>query len=276
MSTFLFTHASDNLLTTAPIVLVQSGTEDSVYPATNINNLQPEKPAKLTTSTGAWVADLGSAQAVEMCAIIHHNLSAGLDVRLEGHTANLWTAPAFSQAFTIPTAYLDGYPVNVWLDVKTLVPAALSRTYRYWRLNVAGVNATAVSIGEWVLSAARRDLGVRNISWGSTRILRRPFVLHETEILTRRTYDLGTTIRTVKVESEPTDVTVSEILNWYRDALGAVRPFLIVPAGGPLGSTIENDAWFVQFLNADQPYIRAHLNHNTITMDFQEVARGAA
>ena len=137
-----------------------------------------------------------------------------------------------------------------------------------WRLIVVGTNALPISIGEVVLASTLRDLGIRNIKWGSERMWRRPAVLHETDLLVRHTYDFGTTVRAVTVEVQATDVILRDIETWYRDAQGVAKPFMIVPL------TSENDAWMVSFVEPQQQYARSFLNVNTTTMIFQELSRG--
>lgn len=267
MSTFYYTRPSDNLLNTATIS-VNTGTEDPEYPATNINDLLPEKPAKLTTNDGSWVADLGSAQRVDIVGIIHPNFDAALSVFIQAHTSNAWGAPSLSQAITIPARHADLFPVNPWLDLKTLIPLDANRTFRFWRLFVSGTNSVPVSVGEWRIENTRRDFGVRNISWGSTRSWKRPAIVHETELYVRRSYDLGTTIRTIEVQMQATDSVLSDIDAWFRGARGVVTPFLIVPYYN------ENDIWMVSFTNSDRPFTRRLRNVNELALEFQELPRG--
>ena len=267
MSTFLYSRPSDNLLLTATIS-VNTGTGDTEYPAANINDLYPDSPAKLTTQTGSWVADLGSAQAPELVAIIHHNLDAALEVRIQGHTSNAWGGPDVNQLFTIPARYTDSHPVNVWLDLATLIPVAATRTKRYWRLVVVGTNSAAVSIGEWRLESTKRTFGVRNIKKGSTRRLQIPSITHQTELRVRRSYDLGVTTRAVEVQLEATDTVRAEVDTWFRSARGGVYPFLIIPY------ETENDAWMVCFSETERPHIRRSTDLNEIAIAFEELSRG--
>lgn len=272
MSTFIYTRPSDNLLdpdlSPAPVLAVNTGVEDAAYLAANLGDGLPQKPAKLTGFTGSWTANLGSAKRVDLVSIIHSNLDASLAVSIQGHTSNAWGAPDVSQAFTIPARYADRFPVNVWLDLKTLVPVDANRTKQWWRLNVSGTNSVAVSVGEWGLYNTKRDLGIRNIKWGATRTWRRPAKIHETDVLVRKRYDVGTTIRGLSVEIDPTDAILAEVHEWWRSAAGAVNPFLIVPHSD------EVDAWFVTFSDPDQPYVRSRRNYNTATLEFIEMSRG--
>ena len=265
MSTFLYTRPTDRLRGT---VVVGTGTEDSGYPAANLDDDQPDKPGKLTTTSGAWVRDLGTASRCDVVALIHHNLDEGLEVRLQGNPTNVWTAPAVNAAFALPAPYVDRFRVNVWLDLTTLYPIDAARTMQFWRLVVVGVNTAPVALGEWAMFGILRNLGIRNIKWGSQRAWRRPAIIHETDYLVRRMYAMATVVRAVEVDIDPTNDTLREVDAWQRSSLGPTLPFLIVPHRD------ETDAWFVAFVNQDQPYTRQHLNYNPARLSFQEMSRG--
>jgi hypothetical protein len=261
---FIYSRPSDRVTGTCA---VESGTVDSQYPPDYLMDGHPEKPAKLTTNDGAWVATLTAATRIDWAVIVHHNFATTATVRLQGHTANSWASPTLDVVITIPAAYPDRFPVNVWVDLKTLFPLATNRTFQYWRLAVSA-NTAPLFVGEWLLLATYRDLGIRNISWGSQRALLRPAILHETDLLVRHTYDYGTTVRRVEVDLEPTTATVTEIDQWWRDAQGIVRPFVIVPAKD------ESDAWMVTFGEPEMPYTREKLNYHNMSLAFQELSRG--
>src|SRR3954465_12525835 len=116
MTTFIYGRPSESLLSGALAVTVNTGGADSQYPAANLFDGHPEKPAKLTGTTGSWVAQFTAGQRVDLVALIHHNLAAGLDIKIQGNATNVWSAPTLSQAFTIPARLLDNFTVNVWLD----------------------------------------------------------------------------------------------------------------------------------------------------------------
>lgn len=76
------------------------------------------------TSTAAEtvVADLGSAKAVQGFALLGHDLVAGDSLlKIQGHTADSWGSPAFSQDIT-------------WRAGSLLEVFSAAQTYRYWRL----------------------------------------------------------------------------------------------------------------------------------------------
>src|SRR3970040_306690 len=99
---FLYQRASDNVAPNATLA-VNSGTEDPGYLAANIIDLNPAKPAQLTTATGSWTFNFAAgAQQVDLMSIVMHNLDAGLEVRWQGHTSNAWGSPDVNLLVTIP------------------------------------------------------------------------------------------------------------------------------------------------------------------------------
>jgi len=264
MSNFLYTRPTERL---AGTLAVNSGVVDSAYLPANLDDGFPHKPAKLTGTTGSWTRDLGSALQVDFCAVFHHNLAAAVDLRLQGHTSDAWGGPDVNLAFTVVAAHADGFTKNVYIDLTGLLSAA-GRTKRWWRLLVNSANTSAVAVGEWAMYSAVRNFGVRNISKGSDRTTRRPALTHETELLVKRSYDLGTTIRGVKVTAESTDLTLADIDAWHRSSSGGVKPFTIVP------NKDEDEPWFVTFQAEDLAWKRENRNYNPLSLEFQEVSRG--
>jgi hypothetical protein len=266
VSTFLYTRPSESLLPSATLT-VNTGAADAGYPPANLVDGHPELPAKFTGTSGSWVADLGSAKRVDLAAVLHHNFMQALNVRLQGNAANTWGAPTLDQAFTIPARLADNFTVNVWLDLKTLFPVDANRTFQFWRLAIVGVNTAAVSVGEWLMYSTRRDFGERNIRKGSDRKLKRPSKVKRTDVNVRHVYDLGTTFRTCRVDIQPDDAYLAEFDTLFRDALGAFRPFLIVPHSSEL------DAWFVS-IGEEFSWKREHLGYYPATVEFIEESRG--
>lgn len=264
---FIYTRPSDNLLAVAEL---SAAAPDVNYPLSNMVDGFPDHPAKFTATTDAIVADFGVAKRVDAMAFYHHNLDPGVAVNLQGNATNTWGAPSLSTGIVMPARWADGYPINPWIDLKTLVPVDANRTYRYWRLVISSANSVNISIGEWGLYGTRRDFGVRNISWGSTRTIRRPAIVIETERLQRKVYDLGVSQRLIEISLEATDQSAADVWSLFRDARGVLKPFMIVPY------IAEADAWLVTFANPEQPYIREKVNYNTLTILLREQARGLA
>lgn len=265
---FIYSRPSDNLLLDkTPIV--HTGTVDPEYPATNLNNLEPETPAKLLTTSGRWVCDLGSSQILEFFGMAHCNADAALaNVKFEAHTSNAWGAPLVSQAITIPARYADNHPVNVWLNLKSLIPLAANRTVSWVSIVFGTANSQAIAIGEWSVYGTSRDFGVRNIKFGSDRHLDIPAITHKTELQARNTYDLGITTRAVAVEQEMTTTVMTEIETLARGARGVKHIFPIVP------DDTENDYWLVNLAATRLSHKRDRGNARVVTLEFEEASRG--
>src|ERR1043165_9254705 len=130
-SKLVYARPSDNVIANATIAVSTSATG---YGVANLYDGNPAKPWRATATTATIDFDFGSAQSLDLAAIIHHNLTAGLaNVKLMGDAAANWAGPTLSQAFTIPAYDQDGFPVNPYLDLTGIG----SRSFRYWRLSFA-------------------------------------------------------------------------------------------------------------------------------------------
>lgn len=259
MSNLIYTLPTDRLVPSA--VTVQTGTEDPNYLAVNLVDLDPGNPAKLTGTTGAWVFDFGSAVTPQLFALIHHNLDAGISVRLQAHTSNTWGAPSLDLALTIPTYHEDGFPVNPWLDL-----SGATYTYRYWRLHIAGTNLSAIAVGEALFYLTKRSLAV-NISWGAKRGEKHPIIEHETELGDSLIYELQTKQRSIQGELDTTDAGLTAMLSLMRAARGRSRAFVVIVDG-------SNDALFGRWLTPTFEYTEAFLDRHTVPFNFEESSRG--
>jgi hypothetical protein len=261
----IYSHASDDVAPNATIT-VNTGTEDPAYPKANLVDFVPAKPGKLTTTTGSWVFDFGSAQRVDIVALIHHNLTPGLEVRIQGNASDSWGSPTFNQPITIPTYREDGFPVNPWLDLTGLSGYGTGG-FRYWRVVVVGVNGAAVAIGEVLLIKLKRSLDP-NINWGERRQEDRKLVEHRTDFGVSTIYDLGVTVRELNGDVDASDTQKAAIQSWWRDTKGRSRPFLLVPDG------LVNDAWMVRWKDTKLDVQLQFLDRNPIQLGFEEVSRG--
>lgn len=262
MAKIVYARPGDNIAAlVAPTV--QSGAEDTTYPAAGLKDLNPAKPAKLTSTTGAWLWDFGVAKSVDLVAIIHHNLTAGLNVRIQANAANAWGAPSIDQAITIPAYQEDGFPVSPFVDLTGINP----RSYRYWRLVVVAANGAPVAIGEVVLAATKRTFEI-NVSWGAREQEEHPIIEHRTDHGVSIIYDLGTKWRTFAGELETTDAGLSSLRSLARDARNRARPFLLIP------DPDINDAWFVRLLEPNFEHEHTFINQRKLSVRFQEVSRG--
>lgn len=150
-----YARPDDDLAQTA--VSVTSDDADPEYPAEYLVSADPAEPAKLLTTSGAWVLDFGSAISPVAAILVYQYLLAGLDVRIQGNDADTWGSPAFSQAFTIPAKRKDGPVYQKWTRNPVVVLSG-NPSYRYWRLAVVGTNDQAVQVGRLLLLANWRPV----------------------------------------------------------------------------------------------------------------------
>jgi hypothetical protein len=241
--------------------VVTASAEDPDYLAVNIASGSPSRPAKLTTTSGWFVYDFGVAVNIAAVALIYHNLDAGLAVTIQANVADAWGAPPVSQALTIPAHHEDGWPVSPWALI------AGSPSYRWWRLNITGVNSLTIAIGRWVLVGALRQL-TEDVLWGEEEREEHTIVEQRTELGIETIYDLGGKRRHFSGEFGILNTSAATLQSLYRSAKGRTLPWLLVP------DTAVNDAWFVRFEESQFSRTRETYNHNRIPFRVQELARG--
>jgi hypothetical protein len=231
MITALYQWPADQVAGNAATIGVNSGVEDPDYPAAYLADGRLGRPAKLTGTTGSWVFAFNAAQRVDLVALGPHNLTAAT---LEGHTANEWTAPAFSAAITIPARTADGHSVHAWRDL-TAAAGYSSGGFQYWRLVVTAEAAAAV--GELWLGATRRALP-RIYRPGFTRLEQHPRIEHRTEFLLPLIYGLNARTRQLRLAFKVRASAAADLRAWYQAARGGVDQALFIP------DTAENEAWW--------------------------------
>lgn len=264
MGRMIYGRYSDNVVPSATLA-VESGTGDPDYPAANLGDRVVAIPAQLSTTTGAWKLSYGVAQRIDVVAIPHHNLAAGLEVRFQGNAADAWGAPTLNALITIPAYRGDSFPGGAWLDLTGVAGYSVAG-FQYWRLVIVGVNTAAVKVGELVCLSQKRTLNP-NISWGANRKDERPIIENVTDYLVSTIYDLGVTRRSIAGELDTTDVGLADVRTWWEDARGRARPFLLIP------DESVNEAWFVRWEGDLNPTL-VLTDRNTIPLNFQEVSRG--
>lgn len=264
MGRMIYAHYDDNVAPNATVT-VNTGTEDADYPAANLVDRLIVKPAQLTTTTGSWVFDFGAAQRVDWVAIPMHNLTAGLEVRIQGNAANVWGAPTLNTTITIPTYREDGLPVPVW-KLLTGVAGYGAGGFRYWRLIVVGVNAATVKVGEVLLISTTRTLNP-NINWPVDLPEQRPVYDNRTPFGYANKYDLGVTLRRLTANLDTTDVGLAALRAWWRSTRGTARQFAVVP------DEDVNEAWVAEFVGDLSVQLQI-IDRNLIPVTFEESSRG--
>lgn len=250
---------------------IETGTDpaDTNYVASNLGDGSPAKVAKINSTTAAWLADFGTAQRIDIAALIHHNFDAGADVKIQGNATNSWGAPTFSMSFTIPTWLATGttrrWPVNAWLDLTT--SGSYSATgFRYWRIVITS-NSQNVQLGEVWLSATIRRF-TKNLQWGLRRRVTSPIIEHKTAFLSTTQYWRGTFQRRWDAQVNPNDSLQSTLFDQFHDQGGRAYPWLFI-----LDGTV-NDAAFVRWLTTEQEMQAIFVNGWSMPVSIEEVGRG--
>lgn len=257
----IYAKPSDNLISTASVIT--PSTEATGYEVENLYDGNPAKPWKMTATTGNVVFDFGSATNIDLVAIVHHNLTAGLEVRIQGNASDSWGSPTLNQTITIPAYDADSYPVNPWIDL-----SALSNSFRYWRLVVVGTNSANVAIGELWLIGTKRTLTARNLRYGFTDGIARPLIEHTTDYGVSTIYDLGCKMRSIAGELivEATDLAL--VRAWWNDCHGRALPTLLI-----LDDTV-NECLMVRWREMARSDQRSWPTATSIPVAFSEVSRG--
>lgn len=267
MANSVYCLPSDNLAPSATITARAGSTIDAAYPAANLVNINPAKPGKLAETSGGWVFDFGTAVTINLAAIIHHNIAAGSNVRIQANSSDDWDgspATPFDVAFTIGTYREDGFPLNPWLDLTALG----AHSYRYWSIVVVTAQTNPVAIGEIVLATSARTF-TKNLAPGLSDDEDHPIVEHRTDHGVSTVYDLGTTWRSWSGEMPVvSDAGVNAVRALARDARGRARPFVFIP------DPAVNDAWYVRLGVSAQSVTRYLMNVSQVPIAFQEVSRG--
>lgn len=247
-------------------ITVNTGVEDTTYPAANLCNRIPSKPAQLTGTTGSWVLDFLAAQRVDWVGIPHHNLDAGLDVKIQMNATNAWGGPSFSQPITIQTYRQDGFPVGAWLDL-TVLGGYSAGGFRYLRFLVNGANSVAVKIGELMVLSNKRILNP-NVNWPVKKPEQRTIIENTTDYGVSTIYDLGVTRRRFSGDLDVSDAITADMVDWWRGTRGRARPFAFVP------DESVNEAWLARFGGDQVALDQQIVDRNSIPLDVEEVSRG--
>ncbi len=245
---------------------VTGSAEDTDYPGAYLFDGNVARPAKLTTTTGNWVFDFGSAQRIDLMAFGPHNLTAGLtNVLFEGNATNSWGGPSLSATVTIPAYFEDGQSVNPWLDL-TQEPGYTTTGFRFWRLSVGTANAAAIAIGELALYSQMTT--IHNFRVGVDDVLRIPAVIHSTLYEVDTVYHLGVARRRLVGDVVIGASELATLLSWYRGGAGPAQWHTIVLEDG------VNDARFVRFDGDALSFVRLGNSVHRVGMSFTEASRG--
>lgn len=262
---------SDDLIAVIQPTITGSS-EDSAYPPENwletVNSYAtPEKPSKLTETSGYWDFDFGVAVSVAAFGGLFHNLKEGMTWTLKWNSSASFASPAGSITHTTPAVPSDNTTLNFWSDV-TGTP-----TYRYWRLEIGlsgPVNDFPISLGRPLFLGALRTVYMRWPEDGSTT----EDEMHEllepniTVLKVELPIPLQERRRTISCEVGGDDTIAAAMLSQRRATQGRLMPFPLVPFDS------VNDMWWVRFEPISGRLVHFFHSYKRFPFVFREVSRG--
>lgn len=267
MAKFIYQHPADNV---AGVGTLTPSTEDTDYPKEYLYDSNPAKPFRFTATTGSLIWSYSVAQKIDLVSIIHHNLTPGLEVRIQGNATNSWGAPTLNQLITIPALDADNYPVNAFVDLTGIG----SRTFLFWRLIIVGVNSANISIGEIWMGSTKRTLDNVDITYPVNETTSRPIIEHQTDYGVSTIYNLGVKLR--KFETEARILTPAQMIlikTWWDSCNGRATPCLIYPDAE---AAEYFGAQLVRWSNTERPDKHTFPLLTSVPLTFTEVSRGLA
>jgi hypothetical protein len=260
-----YTHPADDLAAAVTPTLA-SGTAATGYDVERAGNGDPAYPFKTNETTFRLVWDFTAAVTLEFVLLVHHNFAAALaGVVFQMNGSNVWTAPAFSRAFTIAPYHEDAFPVNAWLDLRDAAPS-----YRYASLAVTTANVVPCAIGEVVLARQLRAI-YGTFAVDVEEAESHPLVENKTDVGVSTIYAHGTRWRWLRGQVAPQEADIAvNIRAWNRATLGRGKPFVVWPH-------LEDDdePLYVRWEKEELP--RARIAPDGISryqLAFEEVSRG--
>lgn len=259
----LYALASDDLIDSLQPTITGSAIDPS-YPATNWLTVKPAKPVKLTTTSGWFEIDFGTAVNAAVFAPLYHNFDPGLSVVLKWNSSSSWASPAGSVSVTVPAWREDGWPISPWEELVG------TPTYQFYRLEVAltgPANSEALSLGRFYLGGALRELE-RDVRWGVVEDEDQKIIDDVTEGGVELIAEPWGPQRSFTGEFGLTDAQTATLLTVFRAAHRRVKPWLLIP------DAAVNDAWIVRFLESRWSRTRETIDHNVLPFRVRELSRG--
>ena len=235
----LYCRASD-LVGAGATIAAAAGTvsADPHYGLAAAHDENPACPLKFTDAPAAFVRivwDFGAPQRIDGLALVHHNLDAGLAVRVMGHSANDWAAPTITAPLTILARLPGGTPGhsrNPWADLRSLA-GYTALGLRYWALDlgtVASPNSIAPQIGQVCLVSQWRSLQRSVLASLDMGVGRMRIDSIEGSFGTATRYPINVRQASYRLPVLPSEADYQDLQDLWDDSQG-VRPFVCVLDG---------------------------------------------
>lgn len=241
----IHTRPSDNVAPNATIT-IQTGTDpgDTDYAPEVLADLNPARPAKILSTTGAWLFAYAQRQRVRMGAFIHGTFETSSTLRFQGNDTDSWGSPTLDveidvQPWLGAASATARWPRNHWTGDLTLAPGYTDAGFFYYRLICSG-NSQNIWLGQAVLSPVIRRMAY-DVRWDYGRSLRKRSIVNETAYGSKTIYARGTTQYGLEAEQRMDEDLFVDQEEHYYDADGTGLPWILVPdEDGP-------DVYFVRW-----------------------------
>lgn len=248
----LYARPSDNVAPNATVT-VTAGAENAEFPAAFLVDLRPDKPAKLTGTSGTYRFTFSGNQILEGVVIAGHNLA--------GAVVTLTCAAGVNQVIAIP-ANVGGQPVTAWIDLRESFTEA-QRTDDIWDLAITGASA-AIGIGEVLLLTNLREL---DWIWGPTITPEYDTVQHRTFGRARILYDKRILVHRMRGQVN-LEADYSDLRALHAEARGPVNVFVIIP------DEDTNEAFLMAFTPTGFSWSPTDPGITQMPMELEQVSNG--
>ncbi len=251
MSTTLIGYYAD-ILSFGATWSLTSGSADSAFPLTNLNNPYADVISKLTGTSGTYRGAIAST-AIQGIVIVNCNLG-GLTLTVTNNGAMA------SQNLIIPATAADSLSLNGFVDLRAVTTAGTQ-----WNVAISGAAAN-VAIGKILLLANLRQITIRSRPRFSET---KPFIMKRNSRGVARGYPQGTRYRGLDVSL----MKESQRATWTtlrRGSVGPTQPFVLIPENS------VNDPIYAWFPSPTWQHERTQTNDTQWDDTLEEMNPGAA
>jgi hypothetical protein len=274
----IYTRPSDQVADDATIT-IHTGTDpgDDNYGPDTLVDQNPAKLAKIDSTDGAWLWTYAAPQRIDIAAFIHGTFEQSCELRLQGHTSNVWTSPLFDAEIDVYEwlgAGVGRWPRNTWLDL-TQHPDYSATGFQYWRLVCTG-NSQNIQLGQVVFSPVKRLMDP-DLQWSFVRTIRNRSIMNETAYGSKTIYARRTPQFLLQGDQRMTEAFYNDQLIHNHDASGTALPWLLIPKRPitpDLETVDEAEAFYVRWVEDDLTTTHVYVGAVDRKFMVEEVARG--
>jgi hypothetical protein len=270
MGSFYYATAADRLAVTWAL---DTGTARTGYEVANLNALpglnDPSLPLWILENSIRITADLGSDKVLVGAFIFAHTFDAALNVRFQANASNSWGAPTLSQPLTINSPY-NKFTCHAGVDLRTALPNAIDRTFRYISIANLSANSKTVAIGEVWIVTAYAPLGItREFSLPKDEIT----VSQDSRRGVQTVYGLGSRRRDIAAKIRLPIADASPVLDWQDTQQGNLN-LSVVQLDATSSERRLSEPRLCRFTGMQDPTAVNEMSQYEVSVNLQEVGQG--